>query len=223
MESARATARPSSSKSSEPIQANTTCAASAAAPITGSARSRSATNASGKETFTPTETTIHGERTTISRLTSSPMSPPYASPRTCSMIAPPATAKAPTAAPIRVKRNPCRRRHMPRHRALAEADAGQRHRRDEADGERRDRDEARRGEIRVTEARHRSGLDAAGEGQADDVEQLERDRESGSRREDPEPGSQRRSGRANRSRRHPRPAAPATRVRRRARRARSRR
>ena len=38
-----------------------------------------------------------------------------------------------------------------------------------------------------------------------DVEQLERDRERGSRREDPEPRSQRRPGRTNRSRRHPRP------------------
>ena len=90
-------------------------------------------------------------------------------------------------------------------RALgADVRAGERNRRDEAERAARYRDERGCAEVRVDEARRGAGSLPAREREADDVEDLERERQRGPDDEDAEPIAKGRARRPHRVPRHPR-------------------
>ena len=84
------------------------------------------------------------------------------------------------------ERDPRRGDDVTRNGLRGELHARQRDGRDEADRERRDAGESRGREVRVAEAGHRARPEASGERDRHDVRQLQRQRDRGRSREDPE-------------------------------------
>ena len=174
----RASARqsPASRRASARAQASGTWSATTASATSRSPRVRDCTKRSGNVTENPMAKTIHGESSATRRPSSSPTSAEYPAPSTAPTSDAPASAKTPAAAPTATSASQDDEttwRATPAGSSPIRV-SGTDVTRPSEDG---DRDERRRREVRVPEARHRADSLPRRERQTDQVDGLERERE----------------------------------------------